>query len=169
MGLDVEEFYMPNVVDRAPDFTVPLAEDGIESFTLSDSLEAVPIVLAFFPAAFTGTCTSEMRTFQERLDAFHDAGATVYGISVDSPFVLEEFRDRHGIEFGLLSDFEKTVIDDYGVRTDFSEIGVYGLAKRSVFVVDRDRRIAYRWVTDDPGEQPDYDAVLAATEEATGR
>lgn len=160
---------MPNVGERAPDFTVPLAEDGIESFTLSDSLEAAPIVLAFFPAAFTGTCTSEMQTFQERLDGFHDAGATVYGISVDSPFVLEEFREGHGVEFGLLSDFEKEVIEEYGVRTDFSDIGVYGLAKRSVFVVGPDRRVTYRWVTDDPGEQPDYDAVLAATQETPGQ
>jgi peroxiredoxin len=155
-----------NVGDRAPNFTVPLANGDIESFTLSDDLDEAPIVLAFFPAAFTGTCRTEMRTFQDRLEAFQDAGATVYGVSVDSPFALEEFREQHAIEFGLLSDFQKDVVDDYGVRMDFADLGVYGVAKRAVFVIDGDGNVAYRWVTDDPGEEPDYDAVETAARNA---
>lgn len=158
---------MTNVGDRAPDFTIPLANGNVESFTLSGALDEAPIVLAFFPAAFTGTCTNEMTTFQNRLEAFDDAGATVYGVSVDSPFSLNEFRERHGIGFGLLSDFQKDVIDDYGVRMDFADLGVYGVAKRAVFVIDDDREVTYRWVTDDPGEEPDYEAVESAARDAT--
>jgi peroxiredoxin len=152
----------PEVGDPAPEFTAPLADGGVSSFTLSDRLEEAPLVLAFFPAAFTGTCTSEMRAFQDRLDAFDRAGASVYGVSVDSPFALGEFRAENDLAFGLISDFEKTVIDDYGVCDDFADLGVYGLAKRAVFVVDGDGVVAYRWVADDPSLEPDYDDVRAA-------
>jgi len=157
---------MTNGGDRAPNFTVPLANGSVESFTLSDALDEAPVVLAFFPAAFTGTCTNEMITFQDHLEAFEDAGATVYGVSVDSPFSLNAFRERHGIEFGLLSDFQKDVIDDYDVRMDFADVGVYGVAKRAVFVIDGNREVTYRWVTDDPGEEPDYEAVETAARNA---
>jgi peroxiredoxin len=150
--------------DRAPEFSAPLANDEVTSFSLSDRLTEAPIVLAFFPAAFTGTCTNEMAEFRDRMAAFEDAGATVYGVSVDSPFALQAFRDRHDLNFGLISDFEKTVIDRYGVRDDFADLGVYGLAKRAVFVVDGDGVVTYRWVSEDPSLEPDYHEVLAAVE-----
>jgi peroxiredoxin len=150
--------------DSAPAFTAPVVEDGIGSFSLSDRLEEAPVVLAFFPVAFTGTCTNELVAFQGRLESFEEAGATVYGVSVDSPFALSAFRDRHDLEFGLISDFEKTVIDRYGVRDSFPDLGVYGLAKRSVFVVDGEGTVTYRWVSDDPSIEPDYEAVLRAVE-----
>jgi peroxiredoxin len=148
--------------DRAPTFTAPLAADGVGTFALSERLSEAPIVLAFFPAAFTGTCTNEMTEFRDRMAAFEDAGGTVYGVSVDSPFALAEFREQHDLNFGLISDFEKTVIDRYGVRDDFADLGVYGLAKRAVFVVDGDGVVTYRWVGEDPSLEPEYDAVLAA-------
>lgn len=151
---------MLEVGDEAPDFTVPLAAGGIESFTLSERLaEEGPIILAFFPGAFTTVCTTEMQTFDERLEDFQ---GTVYGMSVDSPFALNEFRDKHDLSIGFLSDFEKEVIADWGVRTDFDALGVRGLAKRAVFVVDGDGRVSYSWVGDSPAEEPDYDAVAAA-------
>lgn len=153
--------------DTAPEFTAPLANGDVETFTLSERLESeAPIVLAFFPGAFTSVCTAEMRTFEERLEAFEDAGATVYGVSVDSPFALGEFRERNGLSFGLISDFEKEVVDAYDVRTSFEELGVHGLAKRAVFVVDADGTVTYAWVSDDPGAEPDYGAVEAAASPA---
>ena len=154
---------MVDVGDTAPEISAPIATGDVESFTLTERLETeAPIVLVFFPAAFTSTCTTELRTFEGRLDRFDDFGATVYGISVDSPFALNEFRSRHDLSFGLISDFEKEVIDAYGVRTDFADLGVYGLAKRAVFVVESDGRVSYAWVSDDPGAEPTYDAVEAA-------
>jgi peroxiredoxin len=152
--------------DTAPDVTAPLADGDITTFTLSDRLDEAPIVLAFFPAAFTGTCTTELCTFEERLDSFAALGATVYGVSVDSPFSLNEFRDQEDLGFGLVSDHDKEIIDDYGVRDDFEDIGYYGLAKRAVFVVDDERTVTWRWVADDPGQEPDYEAVEAAAEAA---
>ncbi|SEH12254.1 Peroxiredoxin [Natronorubrum sediminis] len=158
---------MPETGDTAPDFTAPLATGDVESITLSERLEdGAPIVLAFFPGAFTGVCTTEMCTFQDRLASFNDLDASVYGVSRDSPFALNEFREQNNLEFGLISDFNQEIIDDYGIAMDFADLGVYGVAKRSVFVVDGDGEIAYSWVSDDPGVEPDYDEVEAAVEDA---
>ncbi|RQG90281.1 peroxiredoxin [Natrarchaeobius halalkaliphilus] len=158
---------MPETGDTAPDFTVPLANGDVDSFTLSAALEEeAPVVLAFFPGAFTGVCTDEMCTFQGRLSAFEAVDASVYGISRDSPFSLNEFREQNDLEFGLLSDFNGEVIGEYGIEMDFDDLGVYGVAKRSVFVVDADGEIVYSWVSDDPGIEPEYAEVEAAVEEA---
>ncbi|WP_336344851.1 redoxin domain-containing protein [Halalkalicoccus ordinarius] len=152
--------------DEAPDFTAPLAHDGVEPFTLSENLGDDPVVLAFFPGAFTSVCTSEMATFQEELDAFEEAGATVYGISVDSPFSLNEFREQEGIEYGMISDTNKEVIDAYDVRMDFADMGYEGVAKRAIFVLDGDGEITYKWESDDPGVEPDYAEVAEAASAA---
>jgi peroxiredoxin len=152
--------------DVAPDFTAPLANGDIEEFSLSEELDDGPVVLAFFPGAFTSVCTTEMCTFEDQLSNFEDVGADVYGISVDSPFTQNEFRDQNDLSFGLVSDIDKEVIDAYDVRMDFDDLGVNGVAKRAVFVVDEDGEVVYEWVSDDPGVEPDYDDVTAAAEEA---
>jgi len=158
---------MPTTGDAAPDFTAPLATGDIEEFSLSERLEnEAPIVLAFFPGAFTSVCTTEMCAFQDRLGNFNDLEANVYGVSRDSPFTLNEFRAQNDLEFGLISDYNKEIIDDYGIGMDFADLGVYGVAKRSVFVVDSDGEITYSWVSDDPGVEPEYDEVEAAVEDA---
>jgi peroxiredoxin len=153
---------MVTVGDDAPEFTAPLATGDVETFALHERLDEAPLVLAFFPAAFTGTCTTEMTTFQERLDEFEAAGATVYGVSVDSPFALNEFRSKHDIGFGIVSDGDRAAVDAFDVSMDFDGLGVHDLAKRSVFVIDGDGVVTYRWVSDDPAVEPDYDAVLDA-------
>ncbi|WP_152040695.1 redoxin domain-containing protein [Salinigranum salinum] len=153
---------MVDVGDTAPDFTAPMATGEIESFTLSEHLDEAPIVLAFFPAAFTGTCTTEMSTFQDRLADFQATGANIYGVSIDSPFTLNEFREQNGIEFPLISDTNRKLIDLYDVSMDFETYGVYDIAKRSVFVIDGDGTVTYTWASDDPGVEPDYEAVEEA-------
>ncbi|MCU4719323.1 redoxin domain-containing protein [Halapricum hydrolyticum] len=156
---------MVSVGDSAPDFTAPLANGDIESFTLSEHLEDAPLVLAFFPGAFTSVCTHEMNHFQDDLATFEDAGASVYGISVDSPFALNEFREKLGLEFGLISDADKELVEAYDIAMDFTDLGVHDVAKRSVFVLDDDGVVQYAWVSDDPGVEPDYDEVLEAVED----
>jgi peroxiredoxin len=151
--------------DTAPAFTAPLATGDIETFSLADAVEtASPVVLAFFPGAFTSVCSHEMRTFQDRLDELSDAGATLYGVSVDSPFALNEFRDQLSLSFDLVSDTDREAIDAYSIATDFEAIGVHNIAKRAVFVVDADRTVTYAWVSDDPGVEPDYDELLRAVD-----
>lgn len=148
--------------DDAPEFTAPLADDQLGEFTLSNRLDEAPLVLAFFPGAFTEVCSHEMQAFQDQLAEFEDAGASVYGISVDTPFALAEFREQLGLDFGFVSDTNRGIIDAYDLAMDFSHIGVRDLAKRAVFVVDGDGTVTYAWVSDDPGREPDYDEVLGA-------
>ena len=150
--------------DEAPTFTAPLADGDIDSFTLDERLDEAPIVLAFFPGAFTGVCTHEMNTFQDRLGEFSDAGATVYGVSIDTPFSQNEFKEKLGLEFDLLSDTNREIIDEWDISMDFAELGVDGVAKRSVFVIDGDGVVQYAWVSDDPGVEPDYDEVIDAVQ-----
>jgi peroxiredoxin len=151
--------------DSAPNFTAPLANGDVDSVTLSEHLDDAPLVLAFFPGAFTGVCTHEMNAFQDNLEDFQAAGASVYGISVDSPFALNAFRDELGLTFDLISDAEKDIVETYDIPMDFADLGVYDVAKRSVFVVDADGEVRYAWVSDDPGVEPDYEEVLAEVQD----
>jgi len=152
--------------DEAPEITAPIANDDIEPFSLSDALEDAPIVLAFFPGAFTSVCTEEMCTFRDEMAQFNEVGATVYGVSVDTPFSLNEFRDQYDLQFGIVSDHTKEAIEAYDVVMDFADLGYYGVAKRSVFVIDETGEITYTWVSDDPGVEPDYEDVEAAAQDA---
>jgi peroxiredoxin len=157
---------MVSTGDTAPAFTAPLANGDIEEFGLEESLDRAPLVLAFFPGAFTSVCSHEMNTFQDRIEEFQEAGGSVYGVSVDSPFALNEFREKLGLTFDLVSDADKNVIETYDVSMDFEALGVHDVAKRAVFVVDGDGTVTYAWVSDDPGVEPDYDEVLEAVQEA---
>ncbi|WP_436910025.1 redoxin domain-containing protein [Halosimplex marinum] len=152
--------------DSAPTFTATLGTSDHEDFDLADHLGDGPVVLAFFPGAFTPPCTNEMVAFQERLDEFESAGATLLGISADSPFSQGAFRDEHGIEFDLVSDMDGDTIREYGLEMDIPDLGLHGNANRAVFVLDDEGTVVYDWVADDPTNEPDYDAVLDAVESA---
>ena len=153
---------MVAVGDDAPEFSAPLANGEIDEFGLSAALEEGPVVLAFFPGAFTSVCTGEMRTFRDRIENLTTEGATLYGVSTDSPFALNEFRDQNDLPFDLISDANKEIIDLYDVAFDFDAVGLEDLAKRAVFVVNTDGEVTYAWVSDDPGVEPDYEEVEAA-------
>jgi peroxiredoxin len=153
---------MVSVGDDAPEFSAPLANGGIEEFSLSGALENGPVVLAFFPGAFTSVCTGEMRTFRDRIENLTAEGATLYGVSTDSPFALDEFRERNDLPFGLVSDANREAIHLYDVAFDFEAVGLEDLAQRAVFVVAADGEVTYAWVSEDPGVEPDYEEVEAA-------
>lgn len=154
------------VGDEAPEFTAPLANGDIDEIALSDAVADGPVVLAFFPGAFTSVCSHEMEAFDDRLDELAEAGADVYGVSVDTPFALNAFRAELGLGFDLVSDSERDIVDAYGIAMDFTALGVHNLAKRAVFVIDAGRTVRYAWVSDDPGVEPDYDEVLSAAHAA---
>lgn len=164
-GRDRED-QSPAVGDDAPAFTAPLARDGIEPTDLDTHLDGGPVVLAFFPAAFSGTCTTELCTFRDRLAAFEDVDATVLGVSTDLPWALEEFRAQESLPFGLVSDNDAAVCESYGVEMAFEQLGIPAVARRAVFVVDDGGTITYRWLAPTPGDEPDYDAVRDAVAEA---
>jgi peroxiredoxin len=156
---------MPDIGDTAPEFTAPLANGDLTEFDLSEALGDGPLVLAFFPGAFTSVCTTELCTFSDRLDEFDAVDARVFGVSRDSPFTLNEFRDSHEIDVGLVSDFNGHIVEQYGIATDFDEFGMNDVAKRAVFVLDSEGTVTYRWVSDDPGVEPDYDEISEAAAE----
>ena len=157
---------MVSVGDEAPDFTAPLANGDVAEVTLSEAVTDGPVVLAFFPGAFTSVCSHEMESFDDRLGAFAEAGATVYGVSIDTPFAQNAFRDDLGLDFALISDNDRDIIDAYDIAMDFTTLGVHNLAKRAVFVIDDDRTVTYAWVSDDPGVEPNYDDVVGAVQDA---
>jgi peroxiredoxin len=143
---------------KAPDFT--LTNQDREPVTLS-AQRGRPVVLAFFPAAFSSVCSKELCTFRDRMARLNQANAQVFGISVDTFFTLKAFQADQKLTFPLLSDFNKQVLRDYGVFNE-DMIGLKGIAKRAVFVLDGDGVVRHREVLDDPRNEPDYDKVFAA-------
>lgn len=148
--------------DKAPDFTVPLAGgsayDDVTEFTLSGALYTESIVLAFYPAAFTGGCTEEMCTFRDSMEAFNDLDAHLYGISVDLPFAQNIWIQEHGLSFPMLSDWNHDVSRKYDVVYN----DMYGLietAQRSVFVINAEGTVTYKWVRD--GKNPDFEDLVS--------
>jgi peroxiredoxin len=141
---------------KAPDFTLP--NQDREPVTLSDQLEKGPVVLAFFPAAFSSVCTTEMCTFRDSSSELNKVNATVLGISVDTFFALKAFGDSQSLTFPLLSDFNKDVIRQYGVVNP-DMIGLKDISKRATFVIDRGGAVRYCEVLDDARNEPNYAKV----------
>ena len=155
---------MVTVGDTAPGFIAPLVGDETEATSLEAHLGDGPVVLAFFPAAFSSTCTEEFCTFRDELAAFNDLGASVFGISTDTAYALERFRNENELTFGLISDNNGEIISAYDVVDDFEHIAMWSVAQRAVFVADSEGVVQYAWRADNPGEQPDYEAVVEAVE-----
>ena len=102
-----------------------------------------------------------MCTFSEGMSSLNSSGVSVFGISVDSPFSNAAFADANGISFPLLSDVHREAIESYGVSLADFVISGYTVAQRSVFVIEADGRVGYSWVAENPGIEPDYEAVMA--------
>jgi peroxiredoxin len=149
-----------DVGSPAPDFT--LMSHDRQPVTLSAE-RGHPVVLAFFPAAFSSVCQKELCTFRDQLARLNHAHAQVYGISVDTFFALKAFHEAQGLTFPLLSDFNKQVIRAYGVFNE-DMIGLHGIAKRAVFVIDGNGVVRHREVLEDARNEPDYQKVFAAVE-----
>ncbi|EMA54449.1 redoxin domain-containing protein [Halococcus thailandensis] len=150
--------------DTAPTFSATVGTSDHEPFELDEHLGDGPVVLAFFPGAFTPPCTNEMVALQDHRDEFQDAGATLLGVSADSAFSLGAFRDEYDIEFDLVSDMSREAIEAYDLEIDIEDLGLYDIANRAVYVLDEDGTVIYDWVADDPTNEPEYDAILDAVE-----
>lgn len=148
----------------APDFSLPPAP-GPDRVRLSD-FRGKPVVLLFFPLAFSGTCTEEMCSLAEDWSRWEDLDAAVFGISVDSPFVNKKFAEETGVPFPILSDFNKDASSAFGVL--YAEFhGLRGVSKRAAFIVDAEGKIAYAWVSDDASVIPPLDEIRAAVAKLT--
>lgn len=146
----------PEEGERAPDFTLFTAEEA--PWQLSEKLDR-PVVLLFFPGAFTSVCTSELSTVSTDYEAFGDTH--VVGISTDSPFVLSEFQSVHNFDFPLLSDHDGEVSALYGTKYDqnFTDMNLDRIAKRSAFVIDQEGIVRYSEVLDNAGKLPDFERI----------
>jgi peroxiredoxin len=149
----------PELGSIAPDFTLP--DQDRRPVTLSAELKDGPVLLAFFPGAFSDTCTQEICTLRDSLHAAGNVPGRVIGVSVDTFFALKAWATAQRITFPLLSDFNKTVIYQYGV-VNADMIGLKNIAKRAVFVIDRNGRIRHREILDDARIEPDYAKVRDA-------
>jgi peroxiredoxin len=147
-----------DVGSKAPDFT--LTNQDRQPVKLSEQ-RGKPVVLAFFPAAFSSVCTKELCTFRDAMARLNSAKAQVYGISVDTFFTLKAFQEAQGYNFPLLSDFNKQAIREFDVFNE-DMIGLKGVAKRAVFVIDKDGVVRHKEVLDDARNEPNYDKVFSA-------
>jgi glutaredoxin-dependent peroxiredoxin len=144
---------------KAPDFTLP--NQDLKPVTLSEELKKGPVVLAFFPAAFSSVCTKEMCTFRDAAADLAKVNATVIGVSVDTFFAQKAWADQHHLPFPLLSDFNKDVVRTYGVVNP-DMIGLKDISKRAVFVIDRGGVVRHKEVLEDARNEPDYGKVNTA-------
>jgi peroxiredoxin len=153
-----------NVGSKAADFT--LVNQDREPVKLSEQIGSGNIVLAFFPAAFSGTCTKEMCTLRDSISQLNGLGAKVYGISTDTFFTLKAWGDQQQLGFPLLSDYNKRAIEAYDVVNP-DMIGLKNIARRALIVIDKGGVIRYREVLDDARNEPDYDKLKEALKTLT--
>jgi peroxiredoxin len=154
---------MPLAVgSKAPDFTLKSkTAEGLKDVKLSSFLGQQPVVLLFFPLAFTSVCTQEMCDTSAGLGDYESLGAKVIGISVDSPFAQEAWANANKIKITLASDLNKDVVKAYGVLFPMLA-GVGDTAARAAFVIGKDGVIKYAEQTATPKDLPNFAAVKAA-------
>ncbi|BBD72952.1 peroxiredoxin [Sulfodiicoccus acidiphilus] len=148
---------MVKVGDKAPD--VQLVTTDFKTIKLSDFRGKV-IVLAFYPGAFTSVCTKEMCTFRDNMAKFNEVDAVVIGVSTDTPPSNKKFKEENKLNYVVASDTTREAISKFGiVNENFLNLPGWTVAKRSVFVIDKDGVIRYAWVSDNPGVEPNYTEV----------
>lgn len=141
----------------APGFTLFNTEK--QKVSLEDQ-RGKNVLLLFFPLAFTSTCTAELCSVRDNISVYNNADAVVFGISVDSLYVLAKFKAEQNLNFPLLSDFNKDASRVYEVLYDtFPSFEMQGVSKRAAFVIDREGMIRYAEVCKTPGDLPDFGAV----------
>ncbi|MBK7387977.1 MAG: redoxin domain-containing protein [Bacteroidetes bacterium] len=144
---------------QAPDFTL---YNTLKQPVQLSSLKGAKVVLLFFPAAFTGTCTKELCSVRDDLSWYNNVNVKVFGISTDAVFSLIRYKAEQNLNFELLSDFNKTVCEAYGSQYDTFILDMKGVAKRSAFVIDETGVVVYAEVLDSAGDIPDFEKIKAA-------
>jgi peroxiredoxin len=147
------------VGSKAPDFTLKSKQaSGLVDVKLSNNFGKKNTVLLFFPAAFTGVCTSEMCDISAGLGAYSGLNADVVAISVDTPFAQEAWAQKEKITLTLASDLNKQVIKQYDVVFPMLA-GVGDTAARAAFVIDKSGVVQYSEQTPTPKDLPDFQKV----------
>ena len=151
-----------SIGSKAPDFSLKSkTAEGLKDVKLADNLGKKNTVLLFFPLAFTSVCTKEMCEVSSGLNAYQDLNADVYGVSVDSPFSLEQWAQKENIRIPLLSDLNKETSKAYGTLLD-NLLGLGSVSTRAAFVIDREGVVRHAEVLEDVRQLPNFDAVKSA-------
>src|SRR3954452_14784258 len=154
----------PEVGQTAPDFKLPYAtQEAIhakpEEFMALSSLRGKNVILAFYPADWSGGCTAEVCTFRDTFMEFGKLNATVLGISGDYVFSHQEWAKHHNLPFPLLSDHDHRVARLYD-----SYMEQAGFNKRTVYLIDKDGVVRYVNLAFKAGDKKEYDALRAELE-----
>lgn len=147
----------PRAGEPAPDFT--LASTSGARVTLSSFRGKKNVLLAFFPLAFTGTCSVELKCFTDDYDQFAVKDTEILPISVDSTDSLREFKNKLGMKTDLLSDFKRDVSRLYGV---LNEEKFY--SNRSYFLIDKNGELRWSHVEEHGGLRRENSEILAEVE-----
>ncbi|MFB5631142.1 MAG: redoxin domain-containing protein [Nitrosopumilaceae archaeon] len=146
-----------NVGDKAPNFE--LVDTELKMRTL-DEFKGKKIILSFFVAASSPVCETEMCTFRDSWDELSNLGAQVIAISNDGPFANKAFAEKNNLNFPILGDYKSKTIRDYDVlMPHLLHVKDYDAAKRSVFIIDENGKISYKWVSDNPLVEPNYQEI----------
>ncbi len=127
-----------------------------------ENLRGKKVVLLFFPAAFTSTCTIELCAVRDDLTWYNNVNAVVFGISTDAVYSLIRYKEEQNLNFELLSDFNKEICGLYGARYDVFAMGMKGVSRRAAFVIDERGLISYAEVLESGNALPDFEKVKAA-------
>jgi len=142
--------------NKAPDFKLISSETKEVSLS---SFKGKNVILHFFPAAFTGVCTTQLCTVRDAIHLYDNEKATVLAISVDLPFTLAKFKEDQNLNFTLLSDFNKEVSRAYAAIYEDWILGLKGVSKRAAFVIDANGIVVHAEVLENAGELPDFKAI----------
>ncbi len=142
---------------QAPDFL--LFNSDKQKVSLAEQ-HGKNVVLLFFPLAFTSVCTAELCNVRDNISLYNNANAQVFGISIDSVFVLDKFKAEQNLNFPLLSDFNKEAAKAFGVLYEtFPAFEMQGVSKRAAFVIDKEGVVRYTEICASPGDQPNFAAI----------
>ena len=119
------------------------------------------MVISFFVAASSPVCEVELCTFRDRWEEISNLGAQIIAISNDGPFANKAFAEKNNYNFPVLGDYLSKTIRDYDVLlADLLHVKNYNAAKRSVFILDENHVIIWKWIVDDPLKEPNYDEII---------
>jgi len=140
-------YYMVlNIGDKAPDFELVDTELKMRKL---EEFKGKKIILSFFVAASSPVCTTEMCSFRDSWDEISKLGAQVIAISNDGPFANKAFAEKHNLNFPILGDYKSKTIRDYDIlMPHLLHIKDYDAAKRSIFIINEDGTVGYKWVSD---------------------
>lgn len=143
----------------APLFT--LFDSDKQEFSIA-SFIGKKVVLLFFPAAFTSTCTKELCSVRDEQSYYNNLNTIVIGISTDTLYALARYKTEQHLNFILASDYNKEVCGLYGAQYEVFNFGMKGTARRAAFVINEQGLISYAEVLESAGELPDFNKIKAA-------